>query len=274
MTGGRVTAYTPTAVRIVSWNVNGLRACITKGFMTWLDGSGADVVGVQEVRAPADALPEHVRAPRGWHTHFVAAARPGYSGVGLFSRVAPDTLTTALGVEELDVEGRVQLARFGRLLVANVYFPNGSGKERDNSRIPYKLAFYRVLFELLEDERAAGGRILVIGDFNTAHREIDIARPKQNATTSGFTAKERDDLDRWLRRGWIDTLRHFDPRPGLYTWWSNRPGVRQRNVGWRIDYVLASPGAMPFVKRAFIDSHVMGSDHCPAGVEVDDAVCA
>jgi exodeoxyribonuclease-3 len=260
------------SMRIYSWNVNGLRACAQKGFLTWLRRSGADIVGVQETRARAEQLAKSIREPRGWHALFVPAERPGYSGVGLFSRTAPDAVETSLGVRRFDREGRVQLARFGRLLVANIYFPNGSGPNRDHSRIPFKLAFYRRLFEILEGEKVAGGRILVIGDFNTAHREIDLARPKQNVTTSGFTPRERRELDRWLQKGWVDTFRHFDPRPERYTWWSNRAGVRERNIGWRIDYLLASPAAMPFVQRAFIRDRVQGSDHCPVGVDVDDEI--
>lgn len=259
-------------MRIVSWNVNGLRACAKKGFRNWLDGSGADVVGLQEVRAHAHQLPEEVAAPDGWHVHFSAAERPGYSGVGLYSRLAPDEVRTTLGSDEHDVEGRLQIARFGALLVVNCYFPNGNGKNRDNSRIPFKLDFYQRLHALLEPERAAGTPILVMGDYNTAHREIDLARPKANEKISGFRPEEREELDRWLRTGWTDTFRHFDDRPHQYSWWSARFGVREKNIGWRLDMVLASPGAMPFVKGAFIHQHVMGSDHCPVGVDVDEAI--
>lgn len=259
-------------MRVVSWNVNGLRSCARKEFLAWLLRSGADVVGVQEVRARLEDLPDHVRQPRGWHATFVAAERRGYSGVGLFSRGAPDAVDTSLGVRRFDVEARLQLARFGKLLVANVYFPKGSGPNRDNSRIPFKLSFYRRLFKLLAQEKDRGGRVMVLGDFNTAHREIDLARPKQNVMNSGFRPEERRELNRWLKSGWVDTFRHFDSRPGRYTWWSNRAGARDRNVGWRIDYVLASPAAMPFVTGAFISDRVMGSDHCPVGVDVDDGI--
>ena len=162
--------------------------------------------------------------------------------------------------------------RFGPLLIVNGYFPNGSGPNRDLSRIPYKLDFYRHLFAHLEERRAAGERILVMGDFNTAHRDVDLARPKSNKKTSGFRPEEREELDRWLREGWTDTFRVFQDGEGHYSWWSNRPGVRERNVGWRIDYVLASPGALPFVKEAFICPEVMGSDHCPVGVALDPKI--
>lgn len=259
-------------MRILSWNVNGLRSCWEKGFQGWLSQARAGIVGLQEVRAREEQLEEHVRSLRRWHRAISPAERPGYSGVALLSRARPDEIVTSLGEPAFDVEGRFQLARFGRLLVVNAYFPNGNGKDRDLSRIPYKLAFYRRVHDLLEPERARGAPILVMGDFNTAHREIDLARPKDNVKTSGFTPVEREELDRWLRSGWIDTFRAFEPGPGHYTWWSQRAGVRERNIGWRIDYVLASPGARPFLRKAFIQAHVEGSDHCPVGVEVDDSI--
>lgn len=259
-------------LRILSWNVNGLRACAKKGFRDWLDASGAEILGVQEVRARAEDLSDDLVRPDGWHTHIVSAERAGYSGAALFARAEPDRIDTQLGESRFDAEGRLQIARFGRLVVANVYFPNGSGKERDNSRVPFKLDFYRALFEVLERLRRSGRRVLVMGDFNTAHREIDLARPKENEKTSGFLPDERAELDRWLRSGWVDTFRAFEPGPGHYSWWSQRFGVRARNVGWRIDYVLASPSASGFVRHAFLQPQVQGSDHCPVGVEVDRAI--
>ena len=260
-----------TTLRVVSWNVNGLRAVARKGFLEWLAGENADIVGLQETRAELDQLPDEVAAPDGWHLLLSPAEKKGYSGVGLFSRTPSDSVETRIGAE-FDSEGRVQIAKFGRLTIANVYFPNGSGRNRDHSRIPFKLAFYRRLFDVLETERAAGAPILVMGDFNTAHQPIDLARPNSNRTTSGFTDTERDELDRWLRSGWTDTFRNLHPEPDRYSWWSNRKGVRERNVGWRIDYVLASEGAMPHLREAFIDDHVWGSDHCPVGVVLDAAV--
>ena len=252
--------------------MNGLRACDAKGFRRWLDRSDAEIVGVQEVRAPLEALPRRLAAPRGWHTHFVAAERPGYSGVGLYARRAPEALETTLAQRAFDAEGRVQLARFGRLVVANVYFPNGNGKERDNSRVPFKLRFYKRLFERLEKLRADGAHVLVMGDFNTTHTDLDLARPKENRKTSGCLPNERRELARWLAAGWVDTFRAFEPGAGHYSWWSQRFGVRAKNIGWRIDYVLASPEAMPFVRSAFIQPNVRGSDHAPVGVDVDGGI--
>jgi exodeoxyribonuclease III len=261
----------PAPLRIASWNVNGLRACVKKGFFGWLEAGAADVVGLQEVRASGEQL-EEIATPPGIHASYASAKKPGYSGVGLFSRLSPDDVETRLGDSAMDDEGRLQIARFGALTVANVYFPNGSGKDRDNGRVPFKLAFYRALFERLAPSLRAGAPILVMGDFNTAHREIDLARPKQNKDTSGFLAEEREELDRWIRAGYVDTFRVFEPGPGHYSWWSQRFGVREKNIGWRIDYVLASPSAMEHVRAAHIERHVLGSDHCPVGVTLDRAV--
>jgi len=259
-------------LRIYSWNVNGLRACAKRGFLEWLGGCRGQIIGVQEVRADESQLDEGLRRPKRWHSHFVSAERGGYSGVGLYSRRQPDAIATKLGDSEIDAEGRLQIARFGKLLVVNGYFPNGSGKDRDNGRVPFKLRFYRRLFEELEAERRAGGRIVVLGDFNTAHEEIDLARPKQNAKTSGFLDEEREELDRWLRAGWVDTFRQFEARAGHYTWWSQRFGVREKNIGWRIDYILASPAAMEHIKTARIHPTVLGSDHCPISIDASPSI--
>lgn len=263
-------------MRVISWNVNGLRAVMGKGFVRWLNASGADVVGLQETRAAPDQVEEelHKLKKYGWHGVITPAVRKGYSGVGLLSRRPPDELVTSVGVEEYDIEGRLQFARFGKLLVVNGYFPNGNGKERDNSRIPYKLAFTQRVYDLVEAERRAGGRVLVMGDFNTAHTEKDIARPKENQKTSGFTPIERAEFGRWITEGWIDTFRQFVDDGGHYSWWSQRVGVREKNIGWRIDYVLASQAVQPFLEGAFIHSAVKGSDHAPVGVDLQDGVCA
>ena len=195
--------------------------------------------------------------------------RRGYSGVALYAREPLARIETSLGEERFDVEGRLQIAKVGRITVINAYFPKGSGKERDNSRVPYKLDFYRRVFDRAKTLRRHGP-VLVIGDYNTAHREIDLARPKDNIKNSGFLPVERAELDRLFDAGWVDTFRrlHAD-EPGHYSWWSQRSGARARNVGWRIDYVLASPAAMKRVKRAFIWPEVAGSDHCPIGVDLD-----
>ncbi len=260
------------SVRLYSWNINGIRAATKKGLVSWLEAADAEIVGFQEVRAWPDDIPAEISALPDFHQTYTHPERKGYSGVGLFSKRKPDSVKTSLGEQRFDVEGRVQIARFGRLIVANAYFPNGQGKERDNSRIPYKLDWYRGLFDKLQRLRKAGYRVLVIGDLNTAHREIDLARPKANRKTSGFRPEERAEIDRWIEAGWIDTFREFQDGPGHYSWWSQRFGVREKNVGWRLDYVLATPAAMKFVRNAFILPEVKGSDHCPVGVDLDPAI--
>lgn len=259
-------------VRVYSWNVNGIRSAVSKGLVDWLAATRAEIVGLQEVRAPQSEIPGELAALSDYHQHYVAATKKGYSGVGLLSRRKPEAIETSLGSSHFDDEGRLQLARFGRLVVANGYFPNGSGKDRSNDRVPFKLDWYRALFERIEALRRDGLHVLVMGDFNTAHKEIDLARPKENRKTSGFLPEECEELDRWIAAGWIDTFRTFEPGPGHYSWWSQRFGVRAKNIGWRIDYVLASPSAMDYVRSAFIEPHVMGSDHCPIGVELDPAI--
>lgn len=260
------------SLRIASWNVNGIRACTRKGLIAWLRSARPHIVGLQEVRALPEEVPAQLSRLRGWHLHISPAERRGYSGVGLLARRPPDEVETSLGIDRFDAEGRLQLARFGRLVVANVYFPKGSGTRRDNSRVPYKLAFTAAVRRRLGGLRRSGLRVLALGDFNTAHHEIDLARPRENEGTSGFLPQERAELDRWVASGWVDTFRHFESGPGHYTWWSQRFGVRERNVGWRIDYVFASRAALRFVRRAFIQPRVQGSDHCPLGVDLDPAV--
>jgi len=256
-----------TQVRIASWNINGLRAAVRKGFTKWLDATGPDIVSVQEIRAHPHQVEAELETLKPRHTHLSPARRLGYSGLGLFAHARPAELYTSLGAPRFDVEGRFQLARFGKLWVCNVYVPSGNGVERDLSRTPYKLAFLRALKARLEPLRAAKERVLVMGDFNIAREEIDLARPRDNRHNSGFLPKERAALKSWLDGGWVDTFREVHgPAPGHYSWWSQRTGVRERNIGWRIDLVLATPQAMRHVRDAFIERHVYGSDHCPVGV--------
>jgi exodeoxyribonuclease-3 len=260
-------------MRIISWNVNGIRACVKQGFAEFFERSEADIIGVQEVRALTEEIPSAARTPPGWQAIFSAAERRGYSGVGLYSKLAPERVETMLGEPQFDVEGRFIAAHFqsdrGRFAVVNSYFPKGNGKDRDNSRVPYKLEFYGLVFEKIQRLRRQCP-VLVMGDYNTAHCEIDLARPKSNVKSSGFLPEERAEIDRWLEAGWVDTFRTFHAdEPEHYTWWSQRGGARERNVGWRVDYVLASPAAMKRVKQAFIWPHERGSDHCPIGVDID-----
>lgn len=258
--------------RILSWNVNGIRACVDKGFLDWLRRAKGDVVGLQEMRVDEEKVPPGLRRSRRF-PHFalsVATSRKGYSGVGLLSREKPEEITTELSRPRFDREGRFQLARYDDLLVANVYFPNGNGKERDNSRVPYKLSFTRRVFDVVDQARAETGLpAIIMGDFNTAPHEIDLARPKDNKKTSGFLPEERRALRKCLDRGYVDTFRALHPDEIKYSWWSSRFGVRAKNIGWRIDLLVVSEDLLPRVKNAFILTKVMGSDHCPIGIDIE-----
>ncbi len=259
-------------MRIISWNVNGVRACTRKGMLKWLAISDAEILGLQETRAERDECPEPMRAPHGLdHCAWVAArSRRGYSGVALYSVDAPERVELSLGIEDYDREGRFVLAEFPTFLVANVYFPKGSGIERDNSRVFYKLGFTeRVFLAMDEWRRATGKGAVVMGDFNIAPTPIDLARPRGNEGTSGFLPEERAAFARILDGGWVDTFRNLNPDEIRYTWWSQRFGVRDRNIGWRIDHVLVSEDLLPRVRAAHIWDHVRGSDHCPVGIDLE-----
>jgi exodeoxyribonuclease-3 len=249
-------------LRLFSWNVNGLRACGRKGFPEWLDAERPDILALQEVRARPEQLDEGVRAPSGYRVHFHPAERPGYSGVALYSSVEPELVTLG-GLDEprFDREGRLIIADYGDFLLYNGYFPNGGD---DLSRVPYKLEFSDAVLQHAERQRRAGRGIVICGDVNTAHQEIDLAHPKANRKNTGFLPEECAWVSRLLDHGYRDVFRERHPgEPGHYTWWSARMGVRGRNIGWRIDYFLVSEELASRVVDARIHPQVMGSDHCP-----------
>lgn len=253
--------------RLLSWNVNGLRATYRKGFADTLKNSAADIFALQETRVHADQIDESLLKTSIYSSVLAEAEKKGYSGVGTFFKTEPDETFIGLGVEKFDNEARFVLTRHGKIWVANGYFPNGSGKNRDLSRIPFKLEFYEEVLKRLKPLHDDGEAIFVVGDFNTAHEEIDIARPKGNKNSSGFLQIERDSFTSFLDHGYADTFRDRCKEPDHYSWWSQRSGCRDRNVGWRIDYILASPEADKLVSDAYILPNVLGSDHCPIGVD-------
>ncbi|HIG39930.1 MAG: exodeoxyribonuclease III [bacterium] len=256
-------------MRLISWNVNGLRACVKKGYLEFIAVSEADVVCLQEVRAFPEQLEMNVRSPDGWHASFSPAERPGYSGVGIYSRQAPSKIDRSVDDERFDIEGRFIMAHFGRTAIASVYFPKGNGKNRDNSRVPYKLGFYEAVKRKIDKARKRGP-VFVVGDYNTAHHEIDLARPKTNQKSSGFLPEERQVMTDWVDDGWVDVFRQQHPgEVGHYSWWRQWGNARADNVGWRIDYILASRSAARKVSNAYILKDVKGSDHCPVGVDVN-----
>ncbi len=247
---------------LVSWNVNGLRACHRKGFLDWFGAAKPDILGLQEVRALPEQLAPEVAAPEGYDVWFNPAEKKGYSGVALYSKIQPrEVIIGGLGEERFDSEGRLIIADYGDFLFYTGYFPNGGS---DLSRVPYKLDFSEAVLQHAEARRAEGRSVIICGDVNTAHTEIDLANPKTNRKNTGFLPEEREWLTRFLDHGWVDIFRERHPdEKGHYTWWSNRPGVRQRNVGWRIDYFFISPDLRDRVVDVRHHPDVMGSDHCP-----------
>jgi len=253
-------------IRLLSWNVNGLRAVAGKGFLAWLARERADVLCLQETKAHVEQLPPDLAAPPGYHAYFSSpAARKGYAGVALYSKVKPKSVATTFGAPRFDDEGRVLVADYGAFLLANVYFPNGQSSAE---RLAYKLAFYGAFLSYLDGLLAAARDVVVCGDVNTAHREIDLARPKENRKTSGFLPEERAWLDLLLAHGFVDTFRAFHAEPARYSYWDQKTRARERNVGWRIDYFFVNERFRKKVKDAFILADVTGSDHCPVGIEL------
>lgn len=254
-----------TTLTLISWNVNGARAVHKNGFMDWLAASDADIVCLQETRAEEHQLPADLRQPAGYHAIWnPSRGRKGYSGTALLTREPPLSVELGLGVDEFDREGRTIVAHYPSFVLINCYFPNGG---RDHSRVPFKLAFYDAFLERCQALRASGRQLIFCGDVNTAHQEIDLARPKENQTVTGFLPEERAWIDKITSMGYVDTFRCFYPDlREQYTWWHQVTFARQRNVGWRIDYFFAAVEVLPRVAGAFILPEVMGSDHCPVGM--------
>jgi len=254
--------------RLFSWNVNGIRACGRKGFLDWLAAAKPDILGLQETRALPEQLEESLRQPDGYHVHYHPAEKKGYSGVALYSQIEPQSVTLGgLSEPRFDDEGRLIIADYGDFLFYTGYFPNGGN---DLSRVPYKLEFSEAVLQHAEAQRRAGRSIVICGDVNTAHEEIDLANPKSNKKNTGFLPEEREWVSRLIDHGYVDIFRQTHPDEGShYTWWSNRKGVRERNVGWRIDYFLISPDLEDRVVAARIHSDVMASDHCPIELELE-----
>jgi len=253
-------------IRVLSWNVNGLRAVHRKGFLDWLAQASPDILCLQETKAAEDQIPAGLRPMEGYYSYFASAERKGYSGVALYTRLKPIQVTLGFGVDVVDKEGRVIIADYGQFVLCNIYFPNGRSSQE---RLAYKMKFYDAFLEFVDALRDTGRHVVVCGDVNTAHREIDLARPKANEGTSGFLPEERVWMDKFLSHGYVDTFRMFSDQPGQYTYWDQMTRARERNVGWRIDYFFVNQGFAGQVKAAYILPKVMGSDHCPIGIDVD-----
>jgi len=253
-------------MRILSWNVNGIRAVQRKGFVEWLQDERPDILCVQETKAWPEQLSEELRNPLGYHSYFASALRKGYSGVALYSKEKPREVSHGLGIDEFDNEGRIIIASYDDFVLYNIYFPNGKASKE---RLRFKMHFYDYFLEHAENMKDSGSNVIVCGDVNTAHKEIDLARPKQNEKVSGFLPEERAWIDRFISRGFVHTFRIYNKEPGQYTWWDLKSRARDRNVGWRIDYFFVSEDLGKRLKAAFIMPNVTGSDHCPIGIETE-----
>ena len=254
-----------TTIRALSWNVNGLRAVEKKGFLDWFAQESPDILCLQETKSAENQLSMELRQVPGYHAYFVSGERKGYSGVSLYTKQEPVSVKTGLGIERFDNEGRIIIADYEAFVLFDIYFPNG---QSSTERLEYKMDFYDAFLEYADGLKGAGRHILICGDVNTAHKEIDLARPKANQHTSGFLPQERAWMDKLVSHGYVDTFRMFNQKPGQYSFWDMMTRARDRNVGWRIDYFFADQKLTERVESAFILSDVMGSDHCPVGVEI------
>lgn len=254
-------------MKLLSWNVNGLRAVAKKGFVKWALESGADIIALQEIKATQEQLPDDVRNLAGYSGYFSSPLeKKGYSGVAVYTKDKPEKVVYELGVPHLDTEGRFIALYYPKFVFINCYFPNG---KRSQERLNHKMEFYDAFLTFIEREREEGRGVIFCGDVNTAHEEIDLARPKENEKTSGFLPEERAWMDELVSLGYVDTYRHFYPnKKDAYSWWDVYTYARERNVGWRIDYFFVSNDLLPKLKSAFMETDVFGSDHCPVGIEM------
>jgi exodeoxyribonuclease-3 len=250
-------------IKLLSWNVNGIRAVKGKGFLDWFYKVSPDILCLQETKAQPEQLDADLLEPEGYYAYWNYPERRGYSGVVVYTREEPENISYDLGDKSLDIEGRVIIAEYPGFTLMNIYFPNG---KRDQERLDYKMAFYDVFLEYAEGLRKQGKKLVICGDVNTAHRKIDLARPKENSKVSGFLPIERKWIDKFVNHGYIDTFRIFNKEPNQYSYWDMKSGARARNVGWRIDYFYVSDDLLSSLTGAFIMPEVMGSDHCPIGI--------
>jgi exodeoxyribonuclease-3 len=256
-------------IKLVSWNVNGLRAAMKKDFPASLEKLDADVVGLQETKLQADQRTAAMIDIDGYASHWsYASTKKGYSGTAVYTRPDIEAVTTGIGIDRFDAEGRIIEVDFGDFIFFNIYFPNG---QMSDERLNYKLDFYKDFFAYTDGLKAKGRSLVIAGDYNTAHNEIDLKNPKANEKRSGFLRIERDWLDEIIARGYVDTFRHYNPDAVKYSWWSYRFKARERNAGWRIDYFFITQDILNkgWVVGTFIDNEILGSDHCPIGLVLE-----
>jgi len=251
---------------LFSWNVNGIRAVKRKGFLDWIKEESPDILALQEIRVQKDQLSDKLKNIEPYYSYFNYGKKKGYSGVSLYTKIKPNKVENGLGIERFDREGRVIRAFYDNFVYMGIYFPNG---KRSKERLNFKLDFYDELLEYALRLREKGHSLIISGDYNTAHQEIDLINPRQNENVSGFLPIERKWIDKFIRHGFVDSFRYFHPDKEKYSWWSYRTRARERNAGWRIDYHFVSEDLLSNVKKAAIHNEVMGSDHCPISITLD-----
>ena len=252
-------------MRIYSWNVNGLRAVAKKNFLEWIGEENHDILCIQETKLQENQLEDNIKNIDGYYSYFSFAHKKGYSGVATYTKEEPISVKHGISIERFDSEGRILITEFKDFILLNIYFPNG---QRDEERLQYKLDFYAALFNYCDELVEAGKKLVICGDYNTAHNEIDLKNPKANEKASGFLRIERDWLDKIIERGYTDTFRNMNPDKIKYSWWSYRFKARERNAGWRIDYHFVSNNLLDRVENTEILNEVYGSDHCPVMLEL------
>ena len=272
--------YGKTTMKIItSWNINGYRSItgqnsskrydsVTKEnkLFAYIDKFEPDIIALQETKAHPDQIQENLRSPEGYQAYYASSKiKKGYSGVVTFTKEKPLSVSDSINIPEFDDEGRIIETEFPEFAHFNVYFPNGNTSDE---RVKYKLAFYDALFKYIKQKYGSGKPVIVSGDYNTAHKEIDLARPNENKNVSGFLPIEREKMDEILDSGYTDSFRMFNKEPNNYTWWSNRARAREHNVGWRLDYHFVSSFASAAVSACKIQSDVPGSDHCPIELQI------
>lgn len=253
-------------LKLISWNVNGLRAAVKKDFFRSFKETDADILAVQETKIQEKQITDEMKSVPGYTSYWSCSlVKKGYSGVGVYSRIKPRRVRYGIGIPKYDDEGRILELEFEDFIFFNIYFPNG---QKNEERLRYKLDFYRDFFLYADKYKDSGKSLVIAGDYNTAHNEIDLKNPKANERNSGFLRIERDCLDRISDNGYVDTFRYFYPDTVKYSWWSYRSLARERNAGWRIDYFFVTKDLIEKgrIKDAFIDNEVYGSDHCPVGL--------
>jgi exodeoxyribonuclease-3 len=254
-------------VKITTWNVNGLRAVLNKGAWNWVQQEQPDVLCLQEIKARPEQIPdEYMQKFNPRMVYWNPAVKPGYSGVATFTSVPPLAVDYGIGNMEFDHEGRVIRTKFSDFFLYNVYFPSG---QRGMDRVEYKLEFYSSLLDICDQMHAWGEKVIICGDFNTAHNEIDLRHPKANQKTSGFLPEERAWIDTYLSHGFVDIYRLLFPDRVEYTWWTYLLNARKNNTGWRLDYFLISEALVPSVKDVKIHTDILGSDHCPVSLVIE-----